>query len=288
VINILILNWNSTQSTRECLRQIILSSVKEFRVILINNFSTISDLSEIREIYHLFKNKVEIFLIENSVNLGYAGGNNEGIRFLETNNYSGNILIVNPDISLSENTISEMERALIDNVGIVTVRTLNPQGKILFDAIKLNGFIQRPIISNKERISTDYSQGSCMLIKREIIEEVGLFDERFFLYWEEVDFSLRVKEIGKKLISITTTHVIRNKNCIAREPLAFYYSVRNARLIRNKNRNIFSRMSYLYYLLRMLLLTFKFIINPNIFIKVVSNYFHGITDSFLNKYNEKK
>jgi len=284
-INILILNWNSAISVKECLNSIINSHDKIFRVILINNFSTNSDLIEIRNIYEFFKNIIEIYLIENDANLGYAGGNNQGFKFLTTNNFSGDILILNPDIQISENTISEMNKVLTDEIGIVTSRTLNPHGKILFDAIKLKGFLQKYIITDNPIIATDYSQGACMLIKREIINEVGFFDERFFLYWEEVDFSLRVRKSGKKLISTTTTQILRKNNDISRQPNAFYYSIRNANLIRSKHGDQFSWISYFIYLIYMFCLTIKFIPQFKIFRQVVTNYYYAINDSIANNYN---
>lgn len=287
MINIFILNWNNAEATKGCLNSIISSSDNNFRVILINNFSSHSDLIEIENIYRDYKSKIEIYLIENETNLGYTGGNNEGFRFLKTNNLSGDILILNPDVLISENTISEMKKALTEKVGIVTVRTLNSHGKILFDAKKLKGFSQKDIITDKQSMPTDYSQGSCMLIKRGIADKTGLFDERFFLYWEEVDFSLRVKKQGEKLISITTTQIIKKNNSYARQSEVFYYSVRNARLIKEKHPDLFSNLSYVCYLLRIFLLSVKYLFKPRLLLSVLSNYFFALHDSYLKNYYAK-
>lgn len=287
MINIFILNWKSAESTRECLKSILLSNDHNFRVILINNFSTIHDQDEIYNIYDSFKDKIEIYLIKNSSNLGYAGGNNAGYKFLKANNMPGDVLILNPDVLLSENTVSEMKKALSADVGIVTVRTIDSHGRILFDAIELKGFFQHNIITVQQSISTDYSQGSCMLISRGIIEKTSLFDERFFLYWEEVDFSLRVKQLKKKLISITSTQIIKKKNSDLRQPEVFYYSVRNARLIKDKHPYLFSNFAYILYLFRMLFLTIKYILKPHLFSLVLSGYFSGIRDSLHNIYYSK-
>ncbi len=286
-INVFILNWNSSDSTKDCINSIVASDDKNFRIILINNFYSKVDLVEIQSIYKSYKSKIEIYLVENDTNLGYAGGNNMGLKFLEDNNLQGDILILNPDILVMKNTISEMRKASINGVGIVTVRTLNSDGKILFDAINFKGFMQFDEISDQDAFSTNYSQGSCMLIKRSIIDQIGLFDERFFLYWEEIDFSLRVKKLGQKLISITVTQIIKKNNSESRQPISFYYSVRNAKLIKEKYGENFSNSAYLKYLLKMLLLTFKFILKPQLFLKVILNYFSAIHDSFLNKFYYK-
>jgi len=288
MINIFILNWISVESVNNCLNSILASDYKIYRVILINNFSTESDLFELRKVYSQYKEKIEIYLVENDLNLGYAGGNNSGLNFLLRNNFSGDILIVNPDVIISENTISEMNKALIEGIGIVTVRTMDTQGKVLFDAIKLKGFLQKNIITDKKNIYTDYAQGSCLLIKRDIINRIGLFDERFFLYWEEVDFSLRVIAQGEKLLSITTTHIIKKDNSLSRQPIVFYYSVRNASLIKNNHPNSFSNLDYINYLIKIFLLTLKYIYKPAFYKLMLSNYFTALCDSFHKNYYSKK
>ncbi len=287
MVNIFILNWDSADAVNECLNRILLSDDSNFRVILINNFSTLPDLNEICKIYNSCRDKIEIYLIKNDSNLGYAGGNNAGLRFLTGNKFQGDILILNPDVQISWNSISEMKKALTGNIGIVSVRTLNTEGKIIFDAVKLNGFIQKNTITEKEKVVTDYAQGSCLLIKRDIIDMIGLFDERFFLYWEEVDFSIRVRKLGWELISVTTTSVIRNKNSIERQPLAFYYSARNSRLMKEKHPDLFSNWSYILYLIKIFLLTGKYIFKPKLFLSVILNYFSGIHDSLHRIYYTK-
>jgi len=287
MINILILNWKSAESIKNCIDAIMLSLEIDFRIVIINNYSTDLDYLKIKKIYSSFLNKIEIHLVANNENLGYAGGNNTGFNFLQSNNLLGDILILNSDIYISENTISEMKKALVTNIGIVTVRTRNSEGKILYDAIRLNGFVSKYIITDKKVIKTDYSQGSCMLINRDVINEIGLFDDRFFLYWEEVDFSLRVKEFGMEIISITATYVTRGKNDEMRLPLAFYYSIRNAKLILSKHKNTFSKYSYIFYLLYMFILAFKFIKSISLFNNIIVNYFLALKDSYKNRYYRK-
>jgi len=210
-----------------------------------------------------------------------------GIQGIEKNGFAGDILILNPDIRISPNTISAMAKVMTADIGIVSVRTMDDEGKVLFDSIRLKGFFQKYIITRNKEETTDYAQGSCLMIKRDIIAKIGLFDERFYLYWEEVDFSIRVRKSGWRLVSITTTTVTRLKNRITRQPLAFYYSVRNARLIKQKHPDFFSNCSYILYLLKTFFLTGKFIFKPILFISVIMNTFSGIQDSFNGIYFAK-
>ena len=244
IVNILILNWNSSQSVKKCLAALKDSTDQNFRVILIDNCSLKKDILNLYFLFNKYKSHFDIFFLKNKKNLGYAGGNNSGINYLNRFNLTGEVLILNPDIQISKNTIAEMKKFLKNNVGIVTVRTLNEDGLILFDAMKLNGFSCKKIITDQNKVNTDFSQGSCMLISRNVISRVGLLDEKFFLYWEEVDYSLRVKNHGFTLVSITTTNVVKLDNDISRQPAAFYYSIRNAKLIKDKHKINFSNLSF--------------------------------------------
>jgi GT2 family glycosyltransferase len=273
-LNILILNFNSAGAVRNCISSILDSDTDMYRIILINNYSTDEDLNEIKSLHDNLRDKADITLIETAKNLGYSGGNNAGIRYLTENNIPGDILIMNPDVIVSSDTISEMRKAMAADTGIVTVRTKDPDGKVLFDAIKLNGYFQRKVITSSDIIATDYSQ--------------GMFDERFFLYWEEVDFSLRVRKAGFKLVSVTTGSIIRNKNIDSGQPGVFYFSARNARLIRENHPDYFSRSGYLQYIVWMALISLKYISRPRMFYRIISSYFSGLSDSLRNRYLERQ
>jgi GT2 family glycosyltransferase len=287
-VNILILNWRCPFLVKQCIERIVTSQDENYRVIIINNFSTLSDYNDIFNLYEYFKISIEIYFVSNESNLGYAGGNNAGFSYLEQNNLEGNVMILNPDVEISINTIGEMMNSLTSNVGIVSPRTLSSNGEVLYDAIKLRGFRQSHIITSKHIVSTDFSQGSCMLIDREVLRSIGLFDERFFLYWEEVDLSLRVKDFGKDLIAITTTSVVRKNNTTDNNVTAFYYWVRNASLLRTKHKRRFSFFSYFLFVFLVFTIIFKKSKNVDIFRKLMRNYFLALRDTVFKSYYSKR
>ncbi len=248
-INILLLNWNSSIDIKIALDNIISSNNDNFRVILIDNFSEKQDRENLTKIYEEYKKTIEMYLVLNDKNYGYAGGNNKGYDYLVENNLDGNILILNPDVKISKNTISKLQNTLNDNVGGVMSRTLNSDGSLMYDYIKLKGFFQKWLTTNKETIETDYIAGSCMLLKREIINKIGLFDESFFMYWEEVDLSLKIKELGYKLISTTNTNVIRKENSSRSNQNAVYFYIRNSFYLKKSHPTYFSRLQLLLFLL---------------------------------------
>lgn len=246
-INILLLNWNSSPDIDSSIKNILNSDYKSFRIILIDNFSKEDDINNLKNIYEKYKDLCEIHLLLNSENYGYAGGNNRGYEYLVDNNLEGDILVLNPDVTVSNNTLFELQNSLTDNIGGVMCRTLNSDGSIMYDYIKLNGYFQKWLISDKDLIETDYLAGSCMLLKREIIDKIGLFDEEFFMYWEEVDLSFRIKELNYKLISTTKASIVREENCDKRKLNAIYYLTKNSFILLKKHNLSIVQLSKLQF-----------------------------------------
>jgi GT2 family glycosyltransferase len=248
MINIFVLNWNSANDVGCLIRSLSRSCFKEFRIIVIHNGT--NDESELRQILLEENENFDIRLIINETNLGYAGGNNCGWDFVKQRNLDGDILILNPDVSVQPDSIGALVAAKKENVGAVMIRTYDNEGVLLYDYVNLCGLKQRYRITKKKTVSSDYAAGSCMLLNREAIEKVGLFDEKFFMYWEEVDLSLRLVDAKYKIISTTDSYVIRKSNPRNRNVNSIYFSTRNAFFIFKKNYGI-SRLNLSSYLFRM-------------------------------------
>ena len=161
-------------------------------------------------------------------------GNNRGYEYLRQNNLDGDILILNPDVLISENTLEQLKIVLDSNntVGAVMCRTVDDREKILYDYISMDGLDQKWLISDRDFVATDYVAGSCMLLKREVIDKIGLFNEKFFMYWEEVDLSFRIKKFGFKLFSTIQTKIVRKENDKSRSFNMNFYMTRNLFLMK--------------------------------------------------------
>jgi GT2 family glycosyltransferase len=238
MINILVLNWNSSRDVESLILSIIKSTYKSYRLILIDNNSQADEITKLTQIYEEYKGHIKISILLNNKNYGYAEGNNKGYQFVCKNNFDGDIMIVNPDIKILPNTINEMHKLLINDVGAVMVRTKDINSTILYDYLRLNGLFQKWFITDSGVIETDYIAGSCVLLKREVVDSISLFDKDFFMYWEEVDLSFRIKSAGYKLLSTTNTSVTRRKNSKVRSSNAMRYLSRNSCLIYLKNEQI--------------------------------------------------
>jgi|SRR3989344_2298843 len=254
-VAIVILNYNGTRDTTECLESIgklILEEIK-LLTIVVDNGSTDS-LQAISN----FKFQISNFqfkLIKNEKNLGFAGGNNVGIKYVlrEGSDY---ILILNNDTVVDKNLIKELlETAESDSkTGIVVPKIYfakgheyhrnrykeNELGKIIWYA---GGIMDWKNIIGSHRgvdqvdtgqydqvMETEFATGCAMFVKKEIFEKVGLFDEKYFLYYEDADLSERVKNAGYKIIYAPAA-IIWHKNAGSAggsgSRLQDYYTTRN-------------------------------------------------------------
>jgi GT2 family glycosyltransferase len=286
-INVVIVNWNCSAALRKCLTSIMASDYPSFRVLVVDNASTTEELLSLNSIREHF-NEPRLYFVHNAENRGYAGGNNAGFQYIVQNGFDGDILVLNPDVEVEPNTLRVMAAAAVQDVGIVTPRVTHPCGKILFDGVRMNGYRVKYFVGQTGmQVSTDFAQGTCMLIRRDLIDQIGLFDEQFFLYWEEVDLSIRARSAGYRLVAANQTQIRKADNPLSRIPTCFYYSVRNANLIRTKHPSHFSRIGYLFYVLKIAALSAKLIGRPRLFIETLESVLHGLQDGLAGHYGRR-
>jgi len=223
-IAVIIVNWNGKDDTIECLSSINKLSYdqKKYEIfpIVIDNGSQDNSVKIIKEKFSNIK------ILESSENLGFAAGNNLGIKYALLNN-SDLFLLINNDTILDKNIISNLSDE-IDNCenkeGIIAPKIYfapgyeyhlerykkNELGNVFWYAggiIDWNNMIcshrgvdEVDIGQYNTKKETDFASGCCMLIKKEIVEKIGLFDKKYFMYLEDVDYCLRVKKAGYKII----------------------------------------------------------------------------------------
>ena len=223
MVDIVIVNWNSGAYLKKCIDSIFIEQNKAFidRVILIDNNSIDNSIQSISP-----NNKIEWVI--NTSNLGFSKACNQGFRLCN----APFVLLLNPDTVLFENTIKDCIGFMQVNnsIDILGCRLLNDEGyttptcsrfptalHIFFDA---TGFSKiAPAVFTPATIMTDWKHdgsryvdqvmGAFMFMKKNIFEKNGYFDERFFVYYEEVDFSKRVASCGGKTFynhSISAIH----------------------------------------------------------------------------------
>jgi GT2 family glycosyltransferase len=206
-VAIVILNWNKKDDTAECLCSIYNMRYKKFDVILVDNGSNDGSV-------HFLKRKYpKVKYIENEENLGYAKGNNIGIRYALKGGYSF-ILLLNNDTIVDADLLTELLAVMdLDNkIGIAggVNYYCSEKNKIQFSGGHIDWYRgniyditrhweDRGQFSKYRKVDT--ISGSCMLIRREVFGQVGFFDERFFLNFEETDFCCRTQRVGYKVFT---------------------------------------------------------------------------------------
>jgi len=244
---IIILNWNGLKDTLECLDSVFKLDYVNFEVIVVDNGSTDNSVEVIRQTYP------QVILIENRENLGYAGGNNIGIRYALKHGADyvwllNNDTIVNPDSLTNLVEVAEKNK----EVGILGSKIYYYDKRdILWFAgayIDWNRAISPHIgLNQKDKgqydiiMEVDRVTGCSMLVKRDVCDSVGLFDSDFFLYVEEVDWCVRAQKAGFKCIFVPTSIVYHKVSSTLKDvsynySLSFtYYNTRNFLYLIKKN-----------------------------------------------------
>ena len=228
-ISIIILNWNGKKITSGCLKSIKNQSFKEYEIIVVDNAS--SDGSQ-----EYFKKKFpKVKLIENKENLGYAGGNNIGIKKANADY----ILILNNDTILDKNFLEELwkERNKADILG---VKNYYFDKKNLVWAIgsKVNKFTMKAkLVGNKlidskdiDKMEIEHAVGSAIFLNKKVIDKIGFLDEDYFAYYEETEWQTRAINAGFKISWVPSAklwHKVAYSTGGGRSPMSAYYLVRN-------------------------------------------------------------
>jgi len=214
-LTIIVVNYNCRLIVQNCIYS-ILQNVKniQYEVIVVDNNSNDNSLILIE------KNFKDCILIRNDKNNGFAKAVNQGFKIAK-----GEILLIlNPDVKILPASIEKAIHFLEDNpnVAILLPKLLNPDGSLQYSCrtfydlptILLRRTFLKKIFPNHSKIKehlmlnydhekpreVDWGLGACMFIRKNAIEDVNLMDERFFLYFEDVDLCWRMKEKGWKVI----------------------------------------------------------------------------------------
>ena len=261
-IAVILVNWKKYNLTSKCIDSLKKSNYKNFKIILVDNEYSEKSLIDLRN-----KHK-ELIVFKEKNNLGFAGGNNIGIRYALENDYDY-IMLLNNDTEVKENFILPLvERIEKDHfLGAVQPLILNFSNKsIIWNAGgKLNKFLGLTLTrlnNNKLNSSivfddyTDWISGCCILIKSEILTKVGLLDEKFFNYYEDVDWSLRMKNLGYDLGFVKESIIYHHgssssKNKKTKEGVIsskiHYFNIRNHILLLKKHKNLFNFFGIVFF-----------------------------------------
>ena len=212
ILSIIIVNYNTKRLTLDCLRSIFsyLDGKISFEVIIVDNGSRDGSKEAFRE-FGLARDNVHV--IESDTNLGFAKGNNIGIK----KSVGKQVLLLNSDTYLIDDSIIQAVRYLdsqpdVFGCGCTLLEADGsigpsygrfPELGVVFDEIITLHFTRlRAVVPRRPSVirPIDFPCGAFFLIKRELLDKVGLLDENFFMYSEEADLAKRAKKAGYRIV----------------------------------------------------------------------------------------
>lgn len=243
-IGIVILTYNYIDFTRNCLNSIKAITYPHYEIVVVDNNSHDGTPNIIPAEFP------EVHFLPQSENTGFTGGNNIGISWCLERDLDA-ILLLNNDTIVKPDFLSWMAEHL-DNKNIVTPHILSLMRPEFFGAYM--GEFNWTIGAWKDHVhgkpapsvcpapyEVGMASGCCLLIHRQIFEKIGVFDEKLFLYFEDIDLITRAKLSGFKLMYEPRAIIYHNERTSTGNdfvaPTALYYNVRNRLFIMRKYRN---------------------------------------------------
>ncbi len=238
---ILLLSWNTANLLADCLRSIPAGAVGlDYAIIVVDNASTDGSPDMVARDF------ADVQLIRSPENLGFARGNNLGIRAADPG--TPYLLLLNSDTLVKPGALTALVRFMDAHpeAGAVGPRLLRPDGTPQPYAFggdpTLRYLLRRGLKrllfhrylhdwATDETLAVDWVSGACMLVRRAAIEQVGLLDENMFMYFEDNDWCLRMRQAGWKVYYYPQAEIVHlggqslKKNPKARQ--AYFASLRH-------------------------------------------------------------
>jgi len=237
-LSIVIVSYNTRQLLKECLDSVYASlaeSTLTSEVIVVDNASHDGSAAMAR------KHFPQVRLIANEDNRGFAAANNQALRALgygigDTPHPSPSeyMMLLNPDTIVGRIALTTLIRFMDENpqAGACGARLLHSDGSFQHSAFafptlfqifldffpvnyrltdsRLNGRYPRRLYQASEPFPIDHPLGAALIVRREAIEQVGLLDERFFIYCEEIDWCLRIKASGWGIWCVPEAEIVHH------------------------------------------------------------------------------
>ena len=252
-VAIVIVNWKKYNMTANCIESVIECNYPNYEIILVDNESDASKVS-------IFKSRKNVKTILNSKNEGFSKANNQAIEYALKNNFDY-ILLLNNDTVIKSNLIDILIKTLqAKKVYAVQPLILNHKRKKIWSGGgKINYFFGT--FSSSKKVCNSFKliewfTGCCCLFDSKLFIDIGKFDERFFAYYEDVDFSLRMKKNGYKIGFTPQTELIHMESASSKlerseegvlNPYVHYLNIKNHVFVLRKHSKIFNPIGTVFY-----------------------------------------
>jgi GT2 family glycosyltransferase len=241
LVYVLILNWNLKDDTAECVASVLDSDYTNYRVLVVDNGSSDGSPEYLRRAFP------GIEIIVNPANLGFAAGNNIGLRrALEVG--ADHVFLLNNDTTVDVAMLSQLVACAESEprIGMVTPKILyyEERNRIWRLGDRIHRWLPVPLSVGRNHMDSgqfsqpldvDYVTFCGVLIKRALLETIGFLDERFFFTYEDADFCHRSRDAGYRIVCQPNACMWHKVSLSAQKDAA------NIRYLKSKSRAIFYR-----------------------------------------------
>lgn len=249
LVGIVVLNYNGRQCLARCLRSLELLGYPSFFVVVVDNASQDDSLFQAKRQFPQYT------FLSNAKNKGFAGGMNVGLRAVFDRGADW-VWILNNDAWVEVSTLTRLLEAAgcFPRAGLLSPVIIDPQTKKLwFGKGRLERFRMRAIHTlpstqetRQVAYESEFLTGCALLIKKEVFQRVGVLDERFFLYYEDADFSLRARAAGFQVLVAPQARVWHSEQS-EHNPKKLYFLVLSGLLFFQKHQNAWQKPYFWLY-----------------------------------------
>jgi GT2 family glycosyltransferase len=228
-LTIVTVNWNVRDLLRACLAAVyadLAASGLEGEVWVVDNASQDDSAEVVRVDFP------QAHLIASPENLGFAGGNNLALRQIGATAPPRHVLLLNPDTTVRPGALQRLVHFMDEHpqVGVAGARLFYGNGRFQHGAFgfpglwqilcdlytmpgrlyesRLNGRYPRTWYERGEPFAVDHPLGAAMMVRWQVTQQVGLLDEEFYMYCEEIDWCMRIKQAGWKIYCVPRAEVV--------------------------------------------------------------------------------
>lgn len=294
---IIILNWNNAKDTLECLQSLEKIQYPHFEVILIDNGSSDHSLEKIRHQYP------DLLIIPHRENLGFAEGNNHGLKAAKERK-AEMILLLNNDTVVAPNVLLAFSKAAQEHpkaaVFGAKIYYYDDPATLWYAGGEVNtktgrcfhvGCGQADIEKKYTQISdTGYACGCALALRESILEKVGFLNPKYFLIWEEIDFCWRIKKAGFSCLFVPQAKVWHKVSSSFiegnRGPMWQYYYFRNRILFLKEHNKKGAWRIFLFFEILHLCASIFYPKTPSAFRKQTKAALLGVWDAFWGNFGK--
>jgi GT2 family glycosyltransferase len=244
-LSIIFVNYFTSKLLDNCLQSLLNQEYKEFCVFIVDNSNNANEFNEIIKLQMNFSKSIPIQVLKSKYNLGFAGGNNKALKLVST----PFICLLNCDTIVPQKSLCEIIEYLKNNpkIGMLCPKIMyfsDPE-RIWYAGAKIvpnSTYFSKHIGMNQkdkgqfdEISETAYANGAALFTRSDVVSNIGLLDEIYFMYSEETDWNFRAKNFGYKIIYYPFSRILhkvpiitsKNRLGFRKNPFQIYLYNRN-------------------------------------------------------------